>query len=154
MRIKKTIFIISVLLIMVSCKSNKIDNIIKSDDCMKLIIPENINNVLPIDSIFSNIRIVPLETNDNCLIGQIAKVEFYDDKIFLLDSFRKLLVFDINGKFLFNVGKVGRGPGEYPEIRDFDLDENGNIYVLTYQKILQFSKNGKYLKKIPLNFLA
>jgi len=144
---------ISILVIVFSCKSTP-DYTLKNDKCKEILVPERINNYLQIDSIFANIRVIPLETNNNCLIGQIAKAQFYDEKIFLLDSFRKLLVFDAKGKFLYNVGKVGRGPGEYPEIRDFDLDTNGNIYILTFQRIQVYSNSGRYLRNILFNFVT
>jgi hypothetical protein len=112
----------------------------------------DINNSLQIDSIFRDIKTIPLETKSACLVSYINKVMFYEDKIFILDDKQKLLVFNINGKFLYQIGKIGRGPGENTQQKDFDIDKNGNIYLLDYQRIQKYNINGAFLKSYPFHF--
>jgi hypothetical protein len=120
---------------------------------VNLEIKGNTNNLLQIDSIFSDIRIVPLETKEECLISNIVKVQFYKDKFFLHDKSQKLLVFNTNGRFLSEIGKKGRGPGEFLELRDFDIDNDGNIYILDFQKIHKFNIDGKFLSSFKYHFI-
>lgn len=141
-----------IAIVLISCKS-EIKNK-AGTDYIKISIPEKIDNPIQLDSIFLKRKVIPLETANNCLIGEITKILFYKDRLFILERSRKLLAFDINGKYLFDVGQEGRGPGEYSSIRDFDIDENGNVYILTYQKVLQYDNDGKYLKRFSFDFVS
>jgi hypothetical protein len=148
------IFTLAIAIILLSCDS-KIKKEKRADiECIKLTLPEKIDNLIQLDSVFLKRKVIPLESSDNCLIGEITKILFYRERMFILDKSIKLLAFDMNGKYLFNVGQEGRGPGEYASIRDFDIDETGNIYMLAYQKILQYDKDGKYLKTFRLNLVS
>lgn len=141
-----------VIIIFVGCNTNKIGNPLTSSSCIKIDIPEKIDNVLQFDSIFLKMNVIPLETTQKCLIGQVSKVLFYKERMFILDNLNKLFAFDTSGKFLYTVGKEGRGPGEYLELRDFDIDEFGNIFILSYGKILKYSLDAKFLKTFSFNF--
>lgn len=83
--------------------------------------------------------VIPLETTKESLIGDIYKAMVVRDTIFIMD-FRnqRLLAFNMNGKFLGQIGVRGRGPREYLEVRDFDIREN-SIYALDYRKIHRYN---------------
>ena len=99
-------------------------------------------------SIFKSIRYVPLETNENSLIGEIGKI-IYSNGIFYIFDHKKqiILLFDESGNHLGNVGSVGRGPGEYVSIRGFDVDSEGNIYIwdVMSNKLVVYDEN-------PINY--
>jgi hypothetical protein len=152
MKLKIKTFIVLVTIFFVGCITNKIDKPLTKSSCIKITIPEQIDNILQSDSIFLKMNAIPLETTDKCLIGQISKVLFFKEKMFILDNLNKLFAFDTIGKFLYTVGKEGRGPGEYLELRDFDIDNLGNIYILSYGKILKYSLDGKFLKTFSFKF--
>ena len=60
-----------------------------------------INTKQKASDVFSEVTIVPLETTDDCLIGQIDKIVVVGDTVFLLDDQSKsILLFDRKGKFL------------------------------------------------------
>ena len=68
-------------------------------------------------------KFIPLETNNDCLFRGIGTIQIVDDKIYIIDSKdEKLLVFDISGKFITQVGKRGSGPGEYVSPCSFHVD--------------------------------
>ncbi len=104
---------------------------------------------------FSNVKLVFLETTDECIVGNIDQLRTHDDLYYVLDrSFKSLLVFNEKGKFLRKIGKVGRGPGEYTSPRSFRIDEkNKKIYVLDYisRKLIIYDFDGKFLNDITLN---
>ncbi|MFC1565044.1 6-bladed beta-propeller [candidate division KSB1 bacterium] len=58
--------------------------------------------------------------------------------------------FDPSGKYLATIGKKGQGPGEFEGPAAFDVDKNGNIYVLQQHtgKVQILSPEGKYIKNI------
>lgn len=97
------------------------------------------------DSIIENIKIVQLETNENCLIGHIDKIKIYGDKVFILErKAGNILVYNNSGKFLYKISKHGKGYGEYVLLTDFDVEPNsGDIYILDGMtgKLLVFREN-------------
>ncbi|MDR2026154.1 MAG: 6-bladed beta-propeller [Prevotellaceae bacterium] len=107
-------------------------------------------------SFFKNVRTVMLEEHDDALIGEIQWIQAFDSYILIFDFViaQKLLVFDKNGKFLRQIGKRGRGPGEYIQITDFCIDpERREIYLLDAgsRKVLKYSlDSGEYISSINL----
>lgn len=106
-------------------------------------------------SIFSGYKLVPLETSEKCLIGQVADIVVFNDTIYILDSFsaKALYVFDINGNFIKKIGAVGRGPGQYLHPTMFAIDtQNNQVKVLDsgQKKILTFSLNGNFIHEFKL----
>lgn len=156
MKIKLLFFVIVLSYFLYSCgngKKEKTDESeIVSTNCITLKIKGDINSLLQIDSIFTDIKTIPLETKDECMIEEIVKAIFYGDKLFLQDNMKRLLVFNTNGKFLYEIGKIGRGPGEFLELRDFDIDKEGNIYILSFLKILKYKSDGTFLKGFSYHF--
>lgn len=76
---------------------------------------------VPISSFVSNVIYVPLETNPLALIsGLIVNYEVTNDFIIVRQSASvnsQILLFDRKtGKFIKEIGKVGRGPGEFSSL--------------------------------------
>jgi len=136
MKRKYLLIIIYSLALSISCtKHNKT---IESSESGRYVIDlDNIANN-PDDSFvystfYKGIKTILLETNDSCLVGEIKKMQVYDQFIFILDKniAKSLLVFDREGRFIRKIGGIGGGPGEYVEPTDFTLDtENRTIFVL------------------------
>jgi hypothetical protein len=97
-------------------------------------------------SVIQSITYIPLETNDNCLIGNIEKVFYRNNRFYAIDKnvTKSIFVFDAGGKFLWKIDKRGKGPGEYTELLDFDVDSIGNIYLLDNgaMKIIKYDSLG------------
>lgn len=71
---------------------------------------------------------IPLETTLDNLMGEIHRIEIFDNLIFALDNMqRKLLVFDMNGKFVQQIGNNGNGPGGYVYPINFSINKNKKI---------------------------
>ncbi len=106
-------------------------------------------------SIVEKIEIIALENQEGALMGNINKMQISDDTIFILDTMiaKKILVFNMDGKYIQQIGKFGRGPGEYLQIMDFTVNEKDKqIVVLDVgNKIHTYSiHTGEYLR--TLNF--
>ncbi|WP_160716391.1 6-bladed beta-propeller [Chitinophaga solisilvae] len=97
-------------------------------------------------------KYVSLEMKDDeNYVSLISKVKVMNDKIFILDKRKKILVqYDGNGKYL---GKVGKLKEEYLNIADFDVDDNGNIYIidgkLDRMLVYDTARHLQYVKKTP-----
>jgi hypothetical protein len=84
---------------------------------------------------FSEVLMIPLETNDSILIGEIVDVQVYDSLIFISDRNDKISVFSIDGKFKNFIGKKGNGQGEYLSIGSFCYDRfNEQVILLDHMK--------------------
>jgi hypothetical protein len=120
----------------------------------------NVNNVnIPIlekpKDLFNEIVLVPLETNDSSLIGNINKIYIDDTSIYILDSNQKsLFVFSNKGKYLHKLHKVGRGPGEYVHIADFNVNSNGDIEILDSYKIITYNNQLEYVNEFNIPTVA
>jgi len=110
-------------------------------------------NQLKLSHILHNEKYIPLETNDKSIIGHINKIQIYDSIIYVLDSYfsKKLLAFDMNGKYLHSISQKGHGPGEYVDIMDFVISDN-KIYILDNRtSIIEFDINGTFLQEKKLD---
>jgi hypothetical protein len=107
-------------------------------------------------SFFKNVRTIIIEEHDDALIGEIQWIQAFDNYILIYDFIiaKKLFVFDKDGKFLRQIGKTGRGTGEYLQVIDFCIDpERREIYLLDTgaRKVLKYNLDtGEYINSINL----
>lgn len=104
---------------------------------------------------FNSPKTILLETADNCLIQEVQSLEIYENNIYILDSkANRLFVFDMEGRFLHQIGSPGSGPGEYVQISDFTIDrEKRIIYVFDefVSKVHKYSlQTSQYLSSINI----
>ena len=99
----------------------------------------------------SEIKYIQLETKPECMVDRILKVLIDKDKLFVLSHSGPaghLFIFSETGKFIRQIGRQGRGPGEYSSVHDFTLDrENKKIYFIdSMGKLFVYDYSGKCLK--------
>jgi 6-bladed beta-propeller len=139
MKTISSIFLFLIIMVIYCCKSNEKFN----HDLINLenVAVENIK----ISTIADSIYYIKLETSNECLIKHIQKIEVDKELIFILDNNERLLLFDRDGKFLNQIGKIGKGPGEYTNINDFSIDSINNIaYILDGRQILGYNYSGRF----------
>jgi len=76
-------------------------------------------------------------------------LRIFNDKVYITDIIKsKVLVFDLNGKKIMEIGKMGVKPGEFRAPNAVTVDEEGNIYVVDTgnSRIQIFDKTGKFLR--------
>lgn len=142
----KTIYLLFILAFLLSCTPNNDNNYsFERIHYSKEYISLN-------DSL--EFKFIPLETTDSCLIGSISNIQIRNNLIFILEGRKSedLFVFDMNGKFISEVGKKGGGPGQYTRIADFDIDVNRHLIVLSdmHQEHLLFYDLDSYKFKFSL----
>jgi hypothetical protein len=115
---------------------------------------KNIGNVQPVrlSSIGKKISYISLETKPGCLLQEIQRIEICNSFIFVSDL-NKLLQFDLTGRFIRQIGSVGRGPGEYQSVGDFCTDNvNQIVYIISSGNLLKFGFDGQLLESVKLSF--
>ena len=104
---------------------------------------ENANSVLVIDLLSepgskvkklsefaANVEYIPLQTTESSLMGGFTrKIVNIDNRVYFQNG-DEILCFDLDGKFLFKIGKSGRGPEEYTDIVDFDVSSENKILTI------------------------
>ena len=104
---------------------------------------------------FSQLEIIPLETNKESAIGQIDRIIMDNDLLYILDRARgAILIFNKEGDFLQKIERRGRGPEEYISLLDFSLNRNsGRLSVLTDipAGIKRYDPNGRFINSEELS---
>lgn len=91
---------------------------------------------------------IALDSLNECIIGDVAKIEEFNNEFYILDkTIRKcVLVYDEHGKYLRRIGRIGQGPGEYAEINDFAVNRKaGCVAILSgLSKVYVYSLEGEF----------
>lgn len=103
--------------------------------------------------------VLHLETTDESLISQVEKIRIHNGMVYILNggSNANLLCFDNNGRFVRKIGRRGRGPKEYIELWNFEIDPIRNELLLLDnegQKILVFDLNGDFRREVKIPYAA
>ena len=116
----------------------------------EIITPLNaVDDLLPyIDSV----EVVPLETTGKALIGLVGKILLLPNGNVLIKSTASMFMFSPEGKFLFQIGKNGRGPEEYLTIDDVCLSQDAReLWILGGCEIVKYStETGRFIRKTTL----
>lgn len=161
----KLTFPILVIIIFFSCNNrySNNDNIASKfnvDKIKTFVFDEsNVNNLnikkvkssIIVDSIFSpNVHFIRLETNKECLIGQIDKIFFTDSLIFVIDKriTKSVYVFNSRGDYKFRISERGKGPSEYIDIQDVEINKwKKQVAILDgySRKINYYTYSGEFI---------
>ena len=122
--------------------------------------------IVNISEVADDIKYVALETTENSLIGERARVQIVNGRIYVLSmqsSFSfDIKVFDINGKYLFTFNRKGRGPEEYSQMSSIEIDNvTGGFIAFDLFSILfnstiesglfkEYDKDGNYIRSLKL----
>ena len=105
---------------------------------------------IPLSSLVEGCEMVQLDNRDEALIGRNAFTTVSEKYIGIRAQSQPYKLFDRSGKFLCDVGVIGRGPGEYTSIYDDIIDDkNELIYIAPFiGNILVYKTSGEFVKTI------
>lgn len=96
------------------------------------------------------VELVRLELTDKSMLSLITGVLEYDDKYIVSSSSgQSICVFDKQGKFLYNIGSVGRADNEYLVIGRIMLDEKQEqliVYDIMSCRLVYYTMSGEFVK--------
>ena len=120
-------------------------------------VPVNMRENLPVklSEITGEIKKISLELTDESLIGIINRIIFKDDQLIIFEGKTdKVMLFDLQGKYIRQIGSKGQGPDEYSQIIDIAYDDIERIVfiVSTSRKILCYNIEGLLIKECPIGF--
>jgi hypothetical protein len=155
--IKSILSIIFFLLIFISCTDDR-----PTDNSNEhFFIDAEYTDKASMKDVFSNVEIIPLETSDQSLIANLdCKIVVHKSKFYLLDRREfAILIFDVKGRFLEKIQNIGKGPGEYLDLYDFNINPyTGNLELMSPRgKLIEYdevSKQFKTLLHLPGDILS
>ena len=100
-----------------------------------------------LNELASDIRYVPLETTDDCLMNNEFYIMQYTGEDIITSG---IFHFDKNGKFLNKIGSKGQGPEEYLQgLFAFGDWENKLLYVQNWTTLTCYGFDGTFVRSVP-----
>lgn len=144
----KTCFIIISMSIILCCAIGCISPQTHNDEKLSYIVWDSLENTDFLVEPYTSLEFVKLETNGNCVINEIYKIEVDDSLIFIEDYMQRLYLFHDDGRFVCRIGSKGGANNEYVTMFDFVLNrENKQVYIIDSSKgeIVVYDYNGRHL---------
>lgn len=146
---KKLFFVCNILVLMSACKAGKDTNILLIDSFAET------SNAAVLADFFDSVEILPLNFTDYFYDNMSLTYKECDDYFAVQDWNKSIRVFNKQGVIQTTISAIGRGPGEYRVIDDFDFSPQGQIKVLcNHEKIVTYTLSGEYLEEKHLDFPA
>lgn len=117
-----------------------------------IFVPNSIDDILYLGDFATSVREVQLETSKDALLGVVTHLRLHNNRILVADR-DKVLIFDLNGKFIQKLGSNGDGPGEYRNVYSLTVDtESGLVFIGSEREILSFSADYSFIeeKRFPM----
>ena len=101
-----------------------------------------------IDEFIDDVHFVQLSSDE--LIGNITKLQIFEDRIYVLDSFsaKKVFIFDRQGKLLKVIDDQAGGHKEYCQLGDMYINEDTRELIIAdlRGKYVHYNLNGEWLR--------
>ena len=145
----ESFFFFSFFLFLAGCGNHSKPVSVEQEIITPLSAGNAVDDLLPyIDSV----EVVPLETTGKALIGLVGKILLLPNGNVLIKSTASMFMFSPEGKFLFQIGKNGRGSEEYLTIDDVCLSQDAReLWILGGCEIVKYStETGQFIRKTTL----
>ena len=104
---------------------------------------------MPLQDWAKSVRFIPLETKEDILMKNVTNVLQHGDTLLVHHS-QRLSLFDREGKYLYDIGSKGQGPGEFTYL-SMVLLHDGLIYVQEQGcRFKVYDWDGNFVKKLVL----
>lgn len=119
----------------------------------------NQSSELTLNSIATSVSYINLETKSDLMIDDQSICNLYvlDDGVLVADK-NGCYYFNSKGAFIRQIGRKGRGPGEYSMINNMRYDKKTSLIYISHRSgkgILKYDINGNYIETIiPGNFAS
>lgn len=136
----KNIYLLFILTLLCACRHQPGN---KSGDLIELFVDDQYE-VKNLSELVESIRVIPLETTDQSLLGSIADLGYDDGNIFVLDGYNQLVSqFDENGQFIRKLVQKGNGPDDIQHPQMFSIDKLHNeVWLSNNTNFMRFDYHG------------
>lgn len=145
----RKILIILAGFLLVACGGGKTE---AADDAPVVVIDPNSKDVIKMSDFVESVEYIQLEAAPEALLKHIDKVYLMDDRLFVADFMTKTVyIFDLQGKYLNKISKVGRAGNEYVSMDAVMFDPKKKeviVYDIMTEKVLYYTLDGTCRKVI------
>lgn len=120
----------------------------------------NMNNYKQanLSQFISDIKYIPLETNNEALLRVTSNFDISDKSIVITDA-TSCMLYDLSGHYIKKFGTKGRGPEEYQYISNLTISNDKKILFTSLQDLFEFNIDGSFSRKYqsfidPKNYLS
>lgn len=133
---------LTILLFCSSCKNTKEQN----DKQIQI----DLSSTQPINfkEIVEKITLIPLETNDSCLIKRISQLEASNNYFFINNDMKEVLIFDKHGKFINS--SIKNKEKNYSTIANMDITNNELISIFNGNTIYEYNTSMSLVNKYKI----
>jgi 6-bladed beta-propeller len=156
----KLIFLMLAIALLTSCQKSN-DNKTVKDQPTLIRLVDNLEKSTPnrkFKDLFRITKVIKLQSDEQSFIASLNKMILVENELIILDKkYASVKVFDVEGKFINTIAKVGQGPGEFTRIFDMDHIENDNsllIYSNDDMKMCKFGLDGVLKKETRVPFYS
>lgn len=148
----KQIFLLLTVIAVISC-AGRVDNNLGPHETRFLTIDPSKEKMMDASE-YDIVDVVPLDLPEKYPAVVVADIQIANDRIYILDQLanKTVLMFDTNGKFISQLGRVGHARNEYVKAPEsFSVDEKTGIaylYDRDSDKMLKFDSEGNFLESI------
>ncbi|HMH35200.1 MAG TPA: 6-bladed beta-propeller [Puia sp.] len=142
-----------------SCTSPRSGVIVRGDSI--IINLDSKANHLSLSHFVDSVSIVNLESTPKSIISEasgIQKILYIYGKYFILDGkYMSIKVFGADGRYLYDIGKLGLGKAEFDRIENMEYDSlHNSLMVLCNRpsKLSEFALDGRLIKESELKFFS
>jgi len=128
-------FLIICFLLLIGCKPKKSERYTHNPFAVNVTFDNS--KTIKASEIFKRPVLIPLNTPDSLLLGNVSQIIISNKNIIVLESyspFGRLFIFDRSGSYLHDFGQRGRGPNEFHGAKGIALNENND--EITYQELI------------------
>ena len=113
---------------------------------------------LNLNEIGDTLIYILLKEEPGISIDLLSIIHHHKDTVYVYSPrIKKFFAYDFSGNFLFNIGKIGKGPGEYVNLIDFAIDhENNRLFAYDYlgKKVICYNTNGKFVNQFSFDQIS
>ncbi|MGM0945931.1 MAG: 6-bladed beta-propeller [Bacteroidota bacterium] len=147
----KKIIIILIFIFANACSNESSIEINKNEVNFKI----DLDKVFAVDfsSVFDSLRI--FQPNDAAIVASADDILLHKNYVIIVDflKLKQVQVFDISGKFLFDIKATGKGPKEFKVPLKVRVNSAGDkllIYCSLTKKILEFDFKGNFIREVGI----
>lgn len=153
MKNKLLYFLVIITICIAGCSQDRNSSVSETIHFCKM--PVSSYEDMPAELLSKAKYIVLNSQTQESLFKEMDKIVYSSGKLYILDWLsRKIVVFDESGNPVSALTKNGRGPGEYLQITDFDIDNKGNIWIIDGRKdkMIEYSPEMESIKSRDLPY--
>ena len=119
------------------------------------VVMERPGDISALTEIVEKIELIPLETAEEALFGDMSELLPLGDSYVLWDGRNAVMArFDKEGRFLNRIGRVGNGPGEFVSIRSVQADDGLVLFSFPPHKMLRYAADGTLVRESDFDNLG